>query len=164
MKRSLRPSRAHCPKRYGKLLKVLRYGMVGFWVLLAFYLIVTWSLKTVLEPEALIQKEDTQNVATGLSYHLHHKDQTLTAQSPKATYRSDKTIDLEGPVTLTTSDGTHLVTERVHLDPEKKSLKGDKPLQGEGPKGTLRADAFKVEASGDELTLQGNAELTFYEN
>ena len=166
---SLKPSHhrttfsVRCPKRYAFLLKVLRYIMVGVWVLIVLYVLGRLSLRNSDDMNADASQNIVQNVATGLSYHLYHKNKNLVAKSPKATMRPDKSVDLEGPVTLSVDDGTQLVTDRAHLNPQTKSLSGDRPIKGAGPSGTLQANAFAIEDGGDTLTLKGDAELEFYE-
>jgi lipopolysaccharide export system protein LptC len=92
------------------------------------------------------------------------KGETLELNAKTGQYDNEKKIlNLEGDVTLTSSDGYRLKTEHAHVDTEEKIIEGDSYIEGEGPAGSIMGqNGFKVEnkAEGKKLlTLKGQSRV-----
>ena len=92
------------------------------------------------------------------------KGETLELSAKTGQYDSEKKIlNLEGDVTLTSSDGYRLKTEHAHVDSDEKIIEGDSYIEGEGPAGSIMGqNGFKVEnkAEGKKLlTLKGQSRV-----
>ncbi len=87
------------------------------------------------------------------------RDLNLTAQGGLYNREADK-LDLDGGVTLTTSDGYRFDTVRARIDLREGLVVGDRPIQGSGPTGTLSADRFQIYGQGDRLRFEGRVKVT----
>lgn len=86
--------------------------------------------------------------------------ETLNLQAKEGHYNSEtKALDLEGKVTLTSTDGYHVQTEKARVSFDNNVIEGDSIIEGEGPSGNLRGqNGFKIEnKSGGKkvITLKG---------
>jgi len=86
--------------------------------------------------------------------------ETLNLQAKEGHYNSEtKALDLEGKVTLTSTDGYHVQTEKARVSFDNSVIEGDSIIEGEGPSGNLRGqNGFKIEnKSGGKkvITLKG---------
>lgn len=86
--------------------------------------------------------------------------ETVNLQAKEGHYNSEtKALDLEGKVTLTSTDGYHVQTEKAHVTFDNNVIEGDSIIEGEGPSGSLRGqNGFKIEnKSGGKkvITLKG---------
>ena len=92
------------------------------------------------------------------------KDQTLNLTAKEGHYDSKgKSLDLEGAVTLTSTDGYNVQTENAHITLENKVIEGDSPIEGEGPAGKMRGQkGFKIENLPEgkkKITLKGPSRI-----
>lgn len=92
------------------------------------------------------------------------KGETLELNASYGHYDSEtKVLDLEGDVTLTSTDGYRLKTESAHLDVDDKIIDGDSYVEGEGPAGSIMGtNGFKVvdKAHGKKvITLKGKSRV-----
>lgn len=90
--------------------------------------------------------------------------ETFNVKSKKGHYDSQgKTLTLEDNVTLTSTDGYHIHTEKAHVAIDNKTIEGDSYIEGEGPTGTIMGQkGFKVESrpQGKKvLTLKGPSRI-----
>lgn len=86
--------------------------------------------------------------------------ETVNLQAKEGHYNSEtKSLDLEGKVTLTSTDGYHVQTEKAHVTFDNNVIEGDSIIEGKGPSGSLRGqNGFKIESkSGGKniITLKG---------
>jgi lipopolysaccharide export system protein LptC len=86
--------------------------------------------------------------------------ETVNLQAKEGHYNSEtKALDLEGEVTLTSTDGYHVQTEKARVSFDNSVIEGDSIIEGEGPSGNLRGqNGFKIEnKSGGKkvITLKG---------
>ena len=86
--------------------------------------------------------------------------ETVNLQAKEGHYNSEtKALDLEGKVTLTSTDGYHVQTEKARVSFDNSVIEGDSIIEGEGPSGNLRGqNGFKIEnKSGGKkvITLKG---------
>ena len=90
--------------------------------------------------------------------------ETVNLQAKEGRYNSEtKALDLEGKVTLTSTDGYHVQTEKAHVSFDNSVIEGDSIIEGEGPSGSLRGqNGFKIEnKSGGKkvITLKGPSRI-----
>lgn len=85
--------------------------------------------------------------------------QTFDLKAQKGLYDSQKkALNLEGDVTLTSTDGYLVKTEKALVTLDNKVIEGDTYIEGEGPTGKIMGKkGFKVEnrPQGKVLTLKG---------
>ncbi len=86
--------------------------------------------------------------------------QTFNVQAQKGHYDTQiKALNLEGKVTLTSTDGYYIETERAHVTLNDKVIEGDTYIAGEGPPGKfIGQNGFKIEnhTQGKKvITLKG---------
>lgn len=88
--------------------------------------------------------------------------QTFNLKAKEGQYDSEmKLLNLEGNVTLTSTDGYHIQTEKARINVDQKIVEGDVPIEGEGPTGKIKGEGFKVESrpQGKVLTLKGRSQV-----
>lgn len=88
------------------------------------------------------------------------KGQTFNLEAQKGKYNNQaKILDLEGKVTLTSTDGYHVQTEKAQVDIDNKIIEGDSYIEGNGPTGEIMGqDGFRIEnhSHGKKIiTLKG---------
>ncbi len=87
------------------------------------------------------------------------KGETLNVSATKGAYDTQgKNLELSGNVTLTSTDGYQVKTEKANVSLDSKIIEGNMPIQGEGPKGSLQGqDGFRIEIKGKQkvITLKG---------
>jgi lipopolysaccharide export system protein LptC len=69
-------------------------------------------------------------------------------------------IDLDGAVELFHDDGYRFMTEKAHVDFNEGLVWGDQPVEGQGPKGEIRALGFRVTDKGQNTVFTGPSKLT----
>lgn len=90
--------------------------------------------------------------------------QTFDLKAQKGLYDSQsKVLNLEGDVTLTSTDGYRVQTEKAQVSIENKTIEGEHYITGEGPTGAIMAqDGFKVESRSQGkkvITLKGRSRV-----
>ena len=90
--------------------------------------------------------------------------ETLKLQAKEGHYNSEsKYLDLEGKVTLTSTDGYHVQTEKAHVTFDNSVVEGDSFVEGEGPAGKLRGqNGFRIESKSEGkkiITLKGPSRI-----
>ncbi|MGF1560902.1 MAG: LPS export ABC transporter periplasmic protein LptC [Geminicoccaceae bacterium] len=84
-------------------------------------------------------------------------------KSLNATYYRDKELlTLGGGIELRARDGYRFVTDSARVDLAKGQVDGEVAVQGSGPAGRIRADAFRVRDGGDFLRFEGNVHTVLY--
>lgn len=71
-----------------------------------------------------------------------------------------KTIALTGDIAVFSDQGYELHTDMADVDLNKGLLRGDHPVTGQGPLGSLRADRFMIQRGKKEVQLIGNVHMT----
>jgi lipopolysaccharide export system protein LptC len=83
----------------------------------------------------------------------------LTAAS--GTYdRDTERLVLDGGIEVVTSSGYRFVTPSARIDLAKGQVRGWQPIEGAGPSGTLSADRFEIQDTGDVLRFDGRVKVT----
>jgi lipopolysaccharide export system protein LptC len=70
-----------------------------------------------------------------------------------------KTLKLDGQVTLFHDAGYEFKTASADVDFNAGTAVGDKPIEGQGPWGTLQAQGFRITDDGKRLLFTGKAKL-----
>ncbi|MFT8242611.1 LPS export ABC transporter periplasmic protein LptC [Roseomonas sp. BN140053] len=65
-------------------------------------------------------------------------------------------LDLEGNVTVWHDNGTTMRTAAARIESRLGRAEGDRPVAAQGPFGTLTADGFRLENSGQVVFFTGN--------
>ncbi|WP_027136021.1 LPS export ABC transporter periplasmic protein LptC [Geminicoccus roseus] len=68
-------------------------------------------------------------------------------------------LDLTHDVKLYTPDETEFTTEQATILLDERSASGEEHVTGIGPRGTIDADAFKIEQGGDVIRFRGNVRV-----
>ena len=74
--------------------------------------------------------------------------------------QAEQMLILESGVTVFTSDGYRLESERALIDLEKGTANSDTLVRGTGPSGTLEAGGFQVTDNGGKFRFFGRVELS----
>lgn len=113
------------------------------------------------------KKNTTNNVSDLIKPHgtmVMDKGETVELNAKNGRYdETKKVLNLEGEVTLTSSDGYQIKTEKADVDTETKIIEGNSYIEGEGPAGSIKGkDGFKVEnkTHGKKIiTLKGQSQV-----
>jgi lipopolysaccharide export system protein LptC len=109
---------------------------------------------TEKEPTSLKNPEGSLTLEEG---------QILTVKAKNGLYDAQgKFLNLDGDVILTTTDGYRVKTEKANVTLSSKTIQGGDPVEGSGPKGTLKgADGFEIrhQEGGDIITLKGRSQV-----
>ena len=76
--------------------------------------------------------------------------------------RATKRLNLVGAVNLFHDSGYEIRTPEADVDLDKGIAHGDKPVEGHGPFGELKAEGFRLENKGKLITFTGKARLLIY--
>jgi lipopolysaccharide export system protein LptC len=71
-------------------------------------------------------------------------------------YHEDtRMLDLTGQVTLDDYRGNHFVTEHALVDTKMDNVKGETPISGHGPLGSIQSSSYSLENGGAVVTFTG---------
>lgn len=70
-------------------------------------------------------------------------------------------LDLEGDVVMTDAAGYTFTSQRTRMYVKESRVEGQDPLNGFGPIGEVRSDAYEVLDDGDHIVLKGNVWTKF---
>ena len=73
--------------------------------------------------------------------------------------RRAKTLDLAGSVNLFHDSGYEFRTEKATLDLAEGLARGDQPVKGQGPFGTLQAEGFRLLNKGRTILFTGKSKM-----
>ncbi|RNJ61348.1 MAG: LPS export ABC transporter periplasmic protein LptC [Porphyrobacter sp. IPPAS B-1204] len=71
-----------------------------------------------------------------------------------------ETVQVDGPVRLTASDGYAMTARGVSVDLRARTMRGDDGVSGEVPAGTFSANTLRADLAARTITLEGDARLT----
>ncbi|MFV3128248.1 LPS export ABC transporter periplasmic protein LptC [Niveispirillum sp. KHB5.9] len=84
----------------------------------------------------------------------------LSVAADKGKYDQDnQVLALDGTVSFFHGSGYELRTQEAVLDVKKGIAWGNRPVEGQGPMGTVEAGGFRVLDDGDVLVFTGHARL-----
>jgi lipopolysaccharide export system protein LptC len=70
-------------------------------------------------------------------------------------------LDLDGDVVMTDAAGYTFTSQKTRMYVRENRVEGQEPLQGFGPVGEVRADAYEVVEDGNRIILKGNVWTKF---
>lgn len=70
-------------------------------------------------------------------------------------------LELEGDVVMTDAAGYTFTSQKTRMYVRENRVEGQEPLQGFGPVGEVRADAYEVVEDGNRIILKGNVWTKF---
>ena len=73
---------------------------------------------------------------------------------------SNRVLDLYSDVNLDTEDGYRFASEHARIFLREARVVGERPVEGSGPMGTIRADSYEIREGGDLLIFDGNVRMT----
>lgn len=74
----------------------------------------------------------------------------------------NKQLDLFTDISMYYEGGYEMRTQEAHVDIQRGSAYGNVPVEGQGPLGTLRANAFEVQDRGNRLIFNGAVKMKIY--
>ncbi len=77
-------------------------------------------------------------------------------------YSLEERIELSGGVELTGDSGYIFTTPSATVQVKESIAKGNEPVEGTGPSGTLRANRFEILDGGDRILFYGDIHVTLY--
>ena len=96
-------------------------------------------------------------------------DVTLASNSwvaiaaPQGTFsRKQEILSLFGGVDLFHDDGYEFRTAEARIDFRNGAASGDRPVTGQGPFGTVRAEGFRIVDNGDRIIFNGKSTLVIF--
>jgi lipopolysaccharide export system protein LptC len=112
-------------------------------------------------------KKETEQVSDLVKPHgviTLDKGETLELNADAGKYDSEgKVLNLEGDVTLTSSDGYKVITQSAQMEVDSKTIEGNKHVEGQGPAGSIMGqDGFRIEDKGNGqkiITLKGQSRV-----
>jgi lipopolysaccharide export system protein LptC len=72
-------------------------------------------------------------------------------------------LELAGGIDIYSDNGYMLHTESASADLRSNVFQGRRPISGQGPRGTLRADSFRYDRNAGRLTLEGHVRTILLE-
>jgi lipopolysaccharide export system protein LptC len=85
-----------------------------------------------------------------------------TVQAREGVWNAEEEVlDLVGDVVMTDAAGYTFTSQRTRMYVKENRVEGQDPLQGKGPIGDVRADAYEVLDDGDRIVLKGNVWTRF---
>lgn len=107
------------------------------------------------------QKDADTVVLENLHADMTFKDSRWAALSSNhgVLRMKDKKLELAGAVDMFYDGGYEMRTELALVDMGAGEVDGPKPVEGQGPSATLKADRFKVREKGKVLFFEGNVKV-----
>ena len=143
---------------YSRIVRLLRFLLVSAWLCACLYLISPVFISDVTPPQKRTLPH-FETKGTNITYVMNHNKRKITVHSHQGRYLNQNEVDLKGPVTLRTQDGTTFLSRNVRLDLSQKSACGKEPIAGKGPLGTLKAQGFTIMNAGESFELYGPSTL-----
>jgi len=85
-----------------------------------------------------------------------------TVQAREGVWNAEtEVLDLVGDVVMTDAAGYTFTSQRTRMHVRENRVEGQDPLQGKGPIGDVRADAYEVLDDGNRIILKGNVWTRF---
>ncbi len=79
-------------------------------------------------------------------------------------HRATNTMVLDGAVNIFSDEGYEFRTEHAEIDIDANTAWGDRPIEGQGPLGTLNADTFRLDNAAGRLWFEGRVRMIIYPN
>jgi len=83
----------------------------------------------------------------------------------RGVYREDTLVlTLEGDVRYSDGVGWRFLTKNAVVDTKRNLISGDQGVEGDGPAGHVKADAYSIYNQGERVTFRGNVSTLSDEN
>ena len=79
-------------------------------------------------------------------------------------HRATNIMELDGAVNIFSDEGYEFRTERAEIDIDANTAWGDRPIEGQGPLGTLNANTFRMDNAAGRLLFEGSVRMIVYPN
>lgn len=90
------------------------------------------------------------------------KERWLNATAANGLFDADeRTLVLGGGISVFSDNGYELHTKAAHFDLKRGFVHGEQKVTGQGPLGTMSADAFEVDKTTQQIRLKGNVRTSF---
>jgi lipopolysaccharide export system protein LptC len=91
------------------------------------------------------------------------KDHTsTTVQAREGVWNAElEVLDLQGDVVMTDAAGYTFTSQKTRMYVKDSRVEGQEPLNGRGPIGEVRSDAYEVLDDGNRIVLKGNVWTKF---
>jgi len=87
---------------------------------------------------------------------------STTVQARTGVWNAElEVLDLEGDVVMTDAGGYTFTSQKTRMYVKENRVEGQEPLNGVGPIGEVRADAYEVYQNGERIVLKGNVWTRF---
>ena len=110
-----------------------------------------------------------RGAGSGVKLSRPKADVTLPSESwvaiaaPNGTFwRKREVLNLIGGVDLFHDKGYEFRTQDASIDFRNGAASGDKPVQGQGPFGTISAEGFRITDSGGRIFFSGKSTLVIF--
>lgn len=112
---------------------------------------------------AMTAQRRRDNVALVDLVNPRLKDYTSsTVQAREGVWNAElEVLDLQGDVVMTDAAGYTFTSQKTRMYVKDNRVEGQEPLNGHGPIGDVRADAYEVLEDGDRIILKGNVWTKF---
>jgi lipopolysaccharide export system protein LptC len=109
-------------------------------------------------------RRSAEKDAVDLDQPIYSTRDGMTIRAPTGYYDPDSQIlELTGGVIFTDKKGNRFLTRSAKLDAKTNSAFGAQPLQGAGPLGSVRADAYEIDAKSGHIRMTGRVSGTLKE-
>jgi lipopolysaccharide export system protein LptC len=106
------------------------------------------------------KSSDPEVQISGMSARIQLADGPAMIQADRGRYNMDKqTVDVIGPILLTTADGYRLQSQDVAVDLNSKRLVSGAGVEGQMPLGRFTAGGMTVDLPSRKVVLTGRARL-----
>jgi lipopolysaccharide export system protein LptC len=90
-------------------------------------------------------------------------DSWVAVAAPEGRFwRKKEVLELSGGVDLFHDEGYEFRTESARIDFRNGAARGDSPVHGQGPFGTIDAQGFQVVDSGDRILFTGKSRMVLF--
>lgn len=122
------------------------------------------NLPFSVQAEEAVQKDADTVVMKNLKADMSTKDSKWVALHAGAGEMKNaaKLLTLTKNVDMFYDGGYEFRTDRAFVDINKGAASGDRPVEGQGPMGTLNADRFSVTNRGENIRFDGNVKVMIY--
>lgn len=115
----------------------------------------------VLTAETARRRRDNVNLVDLVNPRLQDAASS-TVQAREGVWNAEEEVlDLVGDVVMTDAAGYTFTSQRTRMYVKENRVEGQEPLQGKGPIGDVRADAYEVLDDGNRIILKGNVWTRF---
>jgi len=91
----------------------------------------------------------------------YRTDFGLTVSAPRGAYDPDtQSVELSGGVVFEDRKGNKFTTPTTTIDAKTNLARGPEPVQGAGPLGSVRADAYEIDTTSGHVRMTGGVSGT----